>query len=239
MKDCILISIAIIFLSGCISKPFVPEQVTASMMPYTMPNVPTVPREYAPEIINTSNPSLWATSPTSLLGFGRAKDIGDLLTVIVEMNDQASLENSLSRSRISNENIELEAFLGLPEWAATVLPGGSSLSPAIDFERDSNLQGAGSVNRAERVAFRLAARVVGVEPNGNLIIQGYQETRISNDVRYLTIIGVIRVQDIARDNTISYEKIADARISYISTGTAAGAIQQGIVPKVIDKVNPF
>lgn len=233
-------TIAIAFVvTACAGTPNIPEPVVTSMIPYSAPDNPIDRRTYVPEIPDTDNPSLWATSPTSLLSFGRARDVGDLLTVIVQMNDQASLQNNLTRTRSSSENLELEALFGLPEWAAGVLPGAASLTPAIDIGRDSNLQGQGMINRAERVAFRLSARVVGVEPNGNLIIQGYQETRISNEVRYLTVAGVIRVQDITRRNTISYDQIADARISYISAGAATGSVQPGIVPRVLDTINPF
>lgn len=239
MKAFLFLPLSPLFAVACVSSPPLHQSIATTLIPHAMPENPVDRRTYIPETPLADSPSLWVTSPTALLSFGRAKDVGDLLTVVVEMDDQASLQNSLSRTRSSSENLELEAFFGLPEWATTILPGGAGLSPAIDIGRDSDLQGTGSVNRAERVAFRLASRVVGVEQNGNLIIQGYQETRISNEVRYLTISGVIRVQDINRDNTISYEKIADARISNISMGAATSAVKRGIVPKVLDTVNPF
>lgn len=183
--------------------------------------------------------SLWDTSAESLLSMRRAKNVGDLLTVVVEMNDQASLQNSLSRSRNSNENANVNALLGLPQWANGVLPGGASVSPAVDMNRTSNVNGSGAVNRAEKITFTLASRVVGVEPNGNLIIEGFQQTQVSNEVRYLSVSGVIRAQDITRENTVTYDKIADAQLSYLSDGEATGAINRGIVPKVVDKVLPF
>ena len=81
--------------------------------------------------------------------------------------------------------------------------------------------------------------MVGVEQNGNLIIQGYQQTLVGNEVRYLTVSGAIRSQDITRENTVSYDKIADAQFSYLSEGEATAAMQRGAVPKLIDRVNPF
>ena len=183
--------------------------------------------------------SLWTTAPNALLGMRRAKDVGDLLTVVVEMNDQASLQTSLSRNRSTNEQFNLGALLGLPQWANGVLPGGATVSPAIDYDRTSALTGDGSVNRAEQVTFQLAARVVGVEPNGNLVIAGYQQTQVSDEVRYLTVSGVIRAQDITRTNTVSYEKIADANLSYLSQGETMAGIKRGAVPKVLEKVLPF
>lgn len=183
--------------------------------------------------------SLWTTAPNALLGMRRAKDVGDLLTVTVDMNDQASLQTSLSRNRTTNEEFTLGALLGLPEWANGVLPGGANLSPAVDYDRNSALTGDGAVNRAEQVTFQLAARVVGVEPNGNLVIAGYQQTQVSDEVRYLTVSGVIRAQDITRTNTVSYEKIADANLSYLSQGETMAGIKRGVVPKVLEKVLPF
>lgn len=183
--------------------------------------------------------SLWTTAPNALLGMRRAKDVGDLLTVTVDMNDQASLQTSLSRNRTTNEQFNLGALLGLPQWANGVLPGGATVSPAIDYDRTSGLTGDGAVNRAEQVTFRLSARVVGVEPNGNLVIAGYQQTQVSDEIRYLTVSGVIRAQDITRTNTVSYEKIADANLSYLSQGETMAGIKRGVVPKVLEQVLPF
>lgn len=187
----------------------------------------------------TSSASLWTTAPNALLGMRRAKDVGDLLTVTVDMNDQASLQTSLSRNRATNEQFNLGALFGLPQWANGVLPGGASVSPGVDYDRTSAITGDGAVNRAEQVTFRLSARVVGVEPNGNLVIAGYQQTQVSGEVRYLTVSGVIRAQDITRTNAVSYEKIADANLSYLSQGEAMAGIKRGMVPKVLEKVLPF
>lgn len=188
---------------------------------------------------NIQNASLWETAPTALLSMRRAKEVGDLLTVVVEMNDQASLQSSLTRKRASSDDMNVEAMFGLPEWANGVLPGGASLSPGLDVSRNSSQNGSGAVNRAEKVTFTLAARVVGVEPNGNLIIHGYQQTRVSNEVRYLTVSGVVRAQDITRMNAVTYDKIADAKLAYVSNGDASSATDRKVGTKIIDRVVPF
>lgn len=192
-----------------------------------------------PQAEGEQSASLWTTAPNALLGMRRAKDVGDLLTVVVDMNDQANMQTSLSRNRATNEQFNLGALFGLPQWANGVLPGGATLSPGVDYDRTSALTGAGAVNRAEQVTFQLSARVVGVEPNGNLIIAGYQQTQVSNEIRYLTVSGVIRAQDITRTNTVSYEKIADANLSYLSQGETMAGMKRGLVPKVLETVLPF
>lgn len=235
MKQRLLSLAAALLATACASS----GQQQASSLP--VPQPPPV-QAYAalPQApLNNDTNSLWTTSANSLLSMRRAKSVGDLLTVLVEMDDQASMQNSLQAARGSSGDFSLNALFGLPEWANGVLPGGASVSPGVDYDRNKALNGSGAINRAEKVTFRLAARVVGVEPNGNLVIQGYQQTRVSNEVRVLTVTGVIRAQDISRDNTVSYEKIADAQIAYVSSGQATAPVEAGLVPKLLDTIVPF
>lgn len=235
MKTYISASFIALALTACASSaPKDRDLRDPAPEPWSGWDTSNYPDENAP-----ATASLWATSPDALLSMRRAKEVGDLLTVVVEMDDQASVQSSLSRSRDSSEGLNIGALFGLPDAAGAVLPNGASLSPGVDFDRNSNLNGSGAVNRAEQVAFTLAARVVDLEPNGNLIISGYQQTRISNEVRYLTVSGVIRAQDITRTNTVTYEKIADARLSYISEGDTTAQGGRRAIPRVLDRVLPF
>lgn len=213
------------------------------------PGLPAYP-DIAPPVLPplTSQPviasqsetaSLWTTAPNSLLSMRRAKDVGDLLTVVVDMNDQASVQTSLSRTQGAQQDASLNALFGLPEWSQGVLPGGAGLSPAIDVERNATLNGNGAVNRAEQVEFRLAVRVVGVETNGNLVIQGVQRTQVSDEVRYLQVSGVIRAQDVTRDNTVSYDQIAEAQLTYVSDGEATRPVRQRVGSDVLETLFPF
>ena len=234
MKPVITTSLLTLAIAGCASAP----QQQATQLP--PPPAPTlVASEFEAEPAGTETNSLWTASANSLLSMRRAKAVGDLLTVVVEMDDKASMQNSLSRNRGTNGDFNVDALFGLPEWANGVLPGGASISPGIDYSRNSALNGTGAINRAEKVTFTLAARVIGLEPNGNLIIQGYQQTRVSNEVRVLTVQGVIRAQDITRTNTVTYDKIADAQMSYLSTGEATAAIESGRLPRLLETVVPF
>jgi flagellar L-ring protein FlgH len=234
MKHILSLPLLVATLSGCATQAA--PLPTMMHVDYTSPAKLAESAEMAEQ---GETASIWSTSPNALLSMRRAKQVGDLLTVVVEMNDKASLQNSLTRSRSQSEDYSVDALFGLPEWANGVLPGGASISPGIDSDRSSSLNGTGAVNRAEKVTFRLATRVVGVEPNGNLIIEGYQETRVSNEIRYLTVSGVIRSQDVTRMNTVSYDKIADARLSYVSSGEAIGPTSRGAFYKLFDNVNPF
>jgi len=235
MKTLVTTSVLALAVTACASAPQTGSGMGST--PNALPSVALAMASYQDP--PAQNASLWATTPNALLSMRRAKQVGDLLTVVVEMNDQASLKSSLSRSRDTSRDLNVDAFLGLPEWASGILPGGAGLSPTIDYDRTSKLNGSGAVDRAEKVTFTLAARVVGVEPNGNLIIQGYQQTLVSNETRHLAISGVIRAQDISRTNVVSYEKIADAKLTYVSSGEATSPIERKAAPKILDWILPF
>lgn len=224
----------ILLLVACASKP--PEQrhyPNMSREDY-MTSMPA-PTEAAPP----AGPSLWTTNANSLLGLRQASEVGDILTVIVEVNDNAQMQSTLNRKRKSAESMNVNAFLGLPEWAGGVLPGGATLSPGIDVDRDMSSTGNGSILRKEKITFRLAATVVGVLPNGNLVVEGRQVTRVSQEARLLRVTGIIRPQDITRFNTISYEKIANADISYLGKGEINNATSSKYGTKLLDRLLPF
>ena len=233
MKHILTLSAVAALIAGC-AQTKVPGP---TVMPSPYPPAP-VYIESAPQP-TVQNASLWTTDPTALLSMRRAKEVGDLLTVTVNMNDQANLQSSLSRSRSTSEDANVQALFGLPEWLNNTLPGAATLSPGVDLDRSSEFSGSGAVNRAEQITFRLAARVVGLEQSGNLIIRGYQQTLVGDEIRYLTVSGVIRAQDITRDNTVTYDKIANARLAYVSSGDTSTINGRGPGSKVIDQVVPF
>ena len=235
MKTAFLVPVLAAALAACSHGRHSLPEVVFAPRPHPLP----MPAAELQTLDQMDNPSLWTTAPNSLLSMRRAKAVGDLLTVVVEVNDQASLQSSLSRSRTTSEDLNVDALLGLPEWAGSVLPGGASLSPGVDYDRQSDLDGSGAVNRAESITFKLAARVIGLESNGNLIIQGYQQTQVSNEVRYLTVSGVVRAQDITRTNTVTYDKIADANLAYVNAGGALAPVRQGAATKVLQNILPF
>jgi flagellar L-ring protein precursor FlgH len=116
---------------------------------------------------------------------------------------------------------------------------GDLVTVMIDIETDSNSVGDASIDREEKISLKLAAVVTQVLPNGNLVIHGRQETRVNYEIRELQVAGVIRPEDITNQNTIPYEKIAEARLAYGGRGHMTDVQQPRYGQQLIDILFPF
>ena len=180
--------------------------------------------------------SLWSTTPAGLLGDRRARNLGDILTVTIEIDDEAEMRNTTSRSRAGSESAGVEGFLG----AGNVLPPGfMKLNPNIGLESESEYDGDGATRRNEKLTLRVAATVVEVLPNGQLVIQGDQEVRVNYELRDLQITGIVRPMDISRYNEIPYDRIAGARILYGGRGQLTSAQQPRYGQQAVDRYFPY
>ena len=183
--------------------------------------------------------SLWRSGPTSLFGDRRARAVGDILTVVIEIDDKATISNETTRSRSGDESVKVGALLGLPSIADKILPADATLDPAIDLGGSSSSKGAGDVARNEKITLRVAATVTDVLPNGHLVIAGNQELRVNFELRDLQVAGIVRPEDVTRRNEITYDKIADARIVYGGRGQITDLQQPRYGQQVLDVVMPF
>lgn len=162
----------------------------------------------------------------------RATRVGDILTVNVVMNDKAILDNKTDRSRDSQIKLGTDYAADVAKWI-------SAGSFDANVSSQSSSKGSGKIDRAEEVRFSIAAVVVDVLPNGNLLISGSQEMRVNYEMRIVNVGGIVRPIDIGRANTVPYEKIAEARISYGGRGRIMEVQQPNWGQQVYDKVAPF
>jgi len=184
-------------------------------------------------------PSLWTGERGSLLGDRRAVQRGDILTVVIEIDDSASISNSTDRSRSGSESLSVPNLFGLPQRVDESLPEGATLNSAVDFNSNSSFGGDGSVRRNEQLELRVAATIVDVMPNGVLSIQGTQEVRVNFEMRELLVSGFVRPEDISRQNEITYDKLASARISYGGRGHISDVQQPRAGQQIADIILPF
>jgi flagellar L-ring protein precursor FlgH len=242
LRTAILASVAASLLSGCAAFDRIknigqPPPLTAvdnptarpGYKPVQMPMPAAQPASYNPN-------SLWRNGSRAFFKDQRARQIGDILTVKVNITDRANIANDTKRSRANAEDSGITDFFG-----KTKLPIVNSPLPTRIFSGDStsSSEGKGSVDRSEALSTNVAGVVTQVLPNGNLVIEGRQEIRVNFEIRELIVAGIIRPEDIESDNTIDSSKIAQARIAYGGRGQISDVQQPRYGQQVLDVILPF
>lgn len=197
-----------------------------------------MPDQLAPTPV-VQEASLWSGNRGSLLGDRRAATRGDILTVVIEIDDKAEISNSSDRSRSGTDTMGVPSMFGIPQRLDADLPEGASMAEAYETSSAHSYAGDGKVSRKEKLTLRVAATVLDRLPNGVLRIQGSQEVRVNFEVRELIVTGFVRPEDISRQNEITYDKIAGARISYGGRGQITDVQQPRIGQQVTDILLPF
>jgi flagellar L-ring protein precursor FlgH len=183
--------------------------------------------------------SLWRAGAKAFFADQRASKVGDILTVDVDIRDNARLSNETATSRETNVDTGVTSLFGLESNLARLLPGAPDPAHLVDAGSTSSLAGQGSVNRSETLSMTIAAVVTSVLPNGNLVIQGRQEVRVNQELRELTVAGIVRPEDITAANTIRHTQIAEARVSYGGRGTVSRAQRAPVGQALVERFTPF
>lgn len=183
--------------------------------------------------------SLWTVSQNSLVADRRASNRGDILTVVIEIDDRAEIQNSSGRSRSSTDKVSIPSMMGLPQRIDETLPEGASMDELVEAKASSSFKGSGNISRRDKLTLRVAATVVDRLPNGVLRIQGTQEVRVNYELRELTVSGFVRPSDIGRRNEIAYDRIAGARISYGGRGQISDVQQPRYGQQIADIILPY
>jgi flagellar L-ring protein precursor FlgH len=194
-------------------------------------------REPAP-MAHTAN-SLWRNGARAFFADQRAGRVGDILTVQIDIDDSATTSNSTDTSKKSSTSMGVPHFFGLENSLSKIFPSGYDPANMIGTNSDHSNAGSGSVTRKEKISLTIAAIVTQVLPNGNMVIQGTQEVRTNNEVRQLTVAGIVRPEDISAANTIKDTQIAEARISYGGRGDISRVQKTPAGQSLIERFSPF
>ncbi len=193
----------------------------------------------APEVAEDNPNSLWRAGARAFFKDHRAKNIGDIVTVKLSLDDSAVFNNKTERDRDDSEDTDVTNLLGLEAEFAKVLPEGVLPTAMISFGNKHSTSGDGTIDRSEVLSLTFAAVVTQILPNGSLVIVGRQEIRVNNEIRELMVTGVIRPSDIDSDNSIADENIAEMRVAYGGSGTLSQLQQPRWGTQIWDIIFPF
>jgi flagellar L-ring protein FlgH len=233
-------------LSGCnlltrLSEVGEEPTMTDIINPMSRPDYRPVNLPMPAPLIAEDNPnSLWRAGARAFFKDHRAKAVGDIITVKLDLEDSASLENKTDRDRTDREDADVTMLAG---YQAKLFKNhlGGYFNPAdvANFGNRHQTEGDGSIDRSEEIELTFAAVVTQILPNGALVLVGRQEIRVNSELRELMVTGVVRPEDIESDNTITHDKIAEMRVAYGGRGTLSGLQQPRWGTQIWDIVFPF
>ena len=241
----ILSVISLGVLSGCAmsnrltdtgSAPPLTQVQNPTQLPSYQPVTMPMPQPTKPGIPSNQSNSLWQTGAKAFFKDQRAKNIGDILTVVVNFNQTSKFDEKNERERESKEKSQLNAFFGASK---DLEKAGLEPPTLIDLSSKPETKSKGKIEKTTNIVTTLAATVTQILPNGNLVIWGRQEARLNNEVKEVQITGVIRPEDITSSNTIPLEKIAEARLSVGGRGQLSDLQQPAWGQQILDIVTPF
>ncbi len=183
--------------------------------------------------------SLWRNGNRAFFKDQRAQQVGDILTVRVNITDKAAMDNTTERKRTNSENLNLNGLFGQEDRTSKLFAKGATGKGLLDLGSSNDSKGEGTIKRSESLTTNIAAVVTQVLPNGNLVIEGRQEVRVNFEKRELIVAGIVRPEDIEAGNAIESNKIAEARIAYGGTGQISDVQQPRYGRQVLDVLLPF
>lgn len=205
----------------------------AGYQPVSMP----MPQPVAPP--QNAN-SLWRPGSRAFFKDQRAKEVGDILTVAVDItSESASFNSTLTRSRDGSESAGITGLLGFENSLGKILPDSVDPTNLVGTTGTSANTNSGTTGRTDSMTVSLAAVITQVLPNGNLVIAGKQEIRVNYELRELSVQGIVRPEDISSSNSVTYDKIAEARIYYGGRGVNSDLTQPRYGQQLLDVILPF
>ncbi len=228
-------------MSGCATEPgdIAREPHLTPVGSGLRPDRVAIDSKPAPRPAYHRDHSLWQDASADLFRDPRALKVGDVVTVKISIKDKASLDNTTNRKRDSTRNFSVDFNYALSAEAEKQhqVKGNGLIDSSAAGKTET--KGEGVITRSESIDLRVAAVVTDILPNGNLVVSGTQEVRVNFEVRVLSVAGIVRPRDIASDNSISYDKIAEARISYGGRGRIMEVQQPAWGHQIVDLLSPF
>jgi len=183
--------------------------------------------------------SLWRPGARTFFRDQRARSIGDILKVIVTINDKATLDNKTLATRNDNNKSSAPNILGFEEYAKRILPNAVNPANLITNSTVDNNNAQGKIDRKQTINTTIAATVIKILPSNNLVIKGSQEIRVNYEVRQIEIEGIVRPEDISAQNSVTLDQVAEARVNYGGRGNMSDYQQPRYGKQLLDIISPF
>lgn len=160
-----------------------------------------------------------------------AKNVGDILTIVVSETSSANYTVSTTASKQDDNSV---AKAVLPFVSALKIPLLDQLLGGLTTGAQSSNAGNGATTQSGKFTARVTVMVKQVLPNGNMVIEGTRMIKVNREEQQITFTGIVREDDVLADNTVLSEKVAEAKITNLGKGLAADRQRRGIITRILD-----
>jgi flagellar L-ring protein precursor FlgH len=163
----------------------------------------------------------------------------DLVTIIVREESEFKSEGTSDLKKQADLDAKIEQFirLNLSNWAIENSIGGAA--PEIKMNGTRNFKGEATVDRTDSFTTRITAEIVDVKPNGTLVVQARTQIKTDEEEQLMILTGVCRADDVTADNTVLSTQLFDKNVSKQHKGAVRDTTKRGLIPKLLDALNPF
>lgn len=224
----VLVICLLVVLTGCANNPSQQFSVMEEEYQMTQDDLQETGSNQRPG--NASGSIYQAGGNVALFEDIKARNVGDILTIVLTEQTSATKSASTSTSKendITTANPTIlgrQASFSLPR----VLPlGGQAMTLENDLTSDKAFTGQGDSSQSNQLSGKVAVVITKVYPNHNVYVKGKKRIRLNQGDEYIEITGIVRPEDIRSDNTILSTQIANAQISYSGTGVVADTGEMG------------
>ncbi|RKF19628.1 flagellar basal body L-ring protein FlgH [Alginatibacterium sediminis] len=155
----------------------------------------------------------------------KAHRVGDI--IVVNLDESTQAKKSATNENAKNNKFQVDSF-SVP--TGTPIVGGIDLA-GTSFGQTRSFNGEADAAQSNSLAGNISVNVIEVLANGNLIISGEKWLMLNNGNEYIRLTGIIRPQDVDPDNSITSQRVANARINYGGTGDFANSTESGWATK--------
>lgn len=233
-RQSILSTILVLFCAGCVSTN--PQQGAQSGQP--LPERFTLPPA-SKTLHEPSEGTIYSEKSQNLYQDTRARNIGDIVMVKIVETSSGNKKAETTTSRDSTLTGGISSLFGYEKLFTGKNSAHTPSLTSMSATLGKDFTGTGETKRDSTVTATISARVVDKSLDGNLIIQGYREIRVNNETQHIILSGIVRPEDISKDNSILSSYIADARIEYGGTGVISNKQQPGWFANLVDVTWPF
>lgn len=174
----------------------------------------------------TNSGSLYGPQSGSIFTDRTARKVGDLLTVVIDEQSLANFAASTNSSKSDSNKVGLKTFVSFIDDLFKPLTAGTNAS--------SSTSGQGATQHTGRMSTRMSVIVKAVQGNGILVIEGRRTLVTNKETQTFVLGGLVRLQDVAADNTVKSAQIAEAEIRMEGKGTIMDRQRKGLITQVLD-----